>query len=602
MDTSQDLRAQDLWRQIRDAKGEIAGSLATMHRADLLPYLFKIKNQPYSLAEYTPFRVCYERVYPADFMLLCGRQLSKSTNLSRSEVFDCMMIPNFQILYVGPLQAQVLRYSRQYLADAVRTCPIARMMKKKGLYSNNANTEGGGEAVSGSALNAPVTSSVYTQTFNNGSGIEVTYSKTSADRSRGIACDRIDFDEVQDQIPEHIPIISESLSASSFGHRRFTGTAKTTDNTAAHLFSMSTCSEWVVRCSNGHANVPDREHCLDMVGPLGPVCYRKDCKKPLDVYNGEIVHAYPERANVFFGLHIPQIVVPAIAYDNKKWSNLVQKMLKLPPATVYSEIMGIPYDVGAKMLTKEEIANVSVLGTHEQLKKARSRYSFVVAGIDWGVGSGVGEVVSFTVITVIGITVDGLVHVLYAKRYHGLSNEVMLSDILNVCRTYDVNYIAADWGVGFDRNVLIHKRTKKVVQIQYVTQNKFLTYKPPTADNPARWTVDRNTAISLMIWHVKSGKILFPYASNSLDYTQDLMSLYEQATESGSGITRRSINRDPARPDDFAHALVFAMLVAYKVSDHPDMNLVPVDLISDDPGKVAHIGRDTVDEMMRGNR
>ena len=449
-------------------------------------------------------------------------------------------------------------------------------------------------------MNAPVISSVYCQSFKNGSAINVTYSKTSADRARGISCDRIDFDEIQDQVPEHIPIISESISASPFSHRRFTGTAKTTDNIASHLFSMSTCSEWAVKCPSGHWNIPDREHCLKMVGPLGPICYQ--CQAPLDVYKGEIIHAYPERVKKFKGLHVPQITVPAIAYDRKKWANLVNKVMTQPQALVFSEIMGIPYDVGAKMLTIEEVNAVSILGTHESLKQRLANYTFIVAGIDWGVGSGVGEVVSFTVLTIIGVTIEGTIHVLYAKRYHGVSNEVMLSDIINVCTVYKANYIAADFGVGFDRNVLIHQKTNKVVQIMYVSQNKFLSYKPASPGSPARWTADRNTAVSLVMWHIKSKKIFFPYPSNSSDYTRDLLSLYEQFSEQSSGIVKRSISRDPARPDDFAHALVFAVLVAYKVSDNPAMNIVPVDLINHDQPVLAGIGQDTVDEIMRTNR
>jgi len=480
-----------------------------------------------------------------------------STNLSRSEVYDMVTVPHTQILYVAPLQSQAQRYSQLYLHEAISTCGPATILQAKD------------EALATSGnFHAPIIRAVGHQTFANGSGIQLTYAKTSADRARGITADRLDFDEIQDQQVDHLAIISESITQSERPQRRFTGTAKTTDNIIEHLWRTSSKGEWAMRCGCGHWNIPNRDGgILDMITAGGPVCVK--CGRGLPIREGSWVHEHPDRCDEFIGHHIPQIIVPAIVNNPNKWALFIDKITKLPPSLIYTELLGISSDEGVRLITQQDIDNASNLGTHAALANQLNKYAYIVIGVDWGIA----EITSFTVATAVGITPQGTIEVLYAKRYVGMDMEVVLRDIQAMAVRYKASYIAADFGVGFTNNQLLSHRTGKVVQIQYVRQNKFLSYQE--LQRVPRWTCDRNTALTLLFWNIKQGNIRFPNKLESENYTADLLSPYEHLIERESGIKRKTFLRDPSRPDDFAHALTFAMLVLYQATNHNALALVP---------------------------
>jgi hypothetical protein len=547
-----------------EAAGTLSDSLKDFKRHELLPALFKISGKPFSLDDYPQFEQMYARQMAPDMIWMCGRQVAKSTNLSRSEILTSVQVPNFQTLYVAPLQSQSQRYSVLYLNEAINTCPPARMLQQKA-NAKELGYEG-----------AAIVKSVMHRAFLNGSSIQLTYAKTSADRARGITSDLIDFDEIQDQLVDHIPIITESLANSDFGVRRFTGTAKTTDNTIEHYWQMSSKGEWVIKCDAcGHWNMATRENnVLDMIAATGPVCAggvgtkKGRCGAPLNVRKGHWVHAHPELVDEFPGYHIPQIVLPAMVYDIKKWSKIVDKITRLPPTTIFTEVLGISSDVGVRLITQADIDRASCLGSHKELAARVNQYAYVTLGVDWGIG----EITSFTVAAVCGITYNGNIHVLYGKRYVGQDIEEVIHDINRIALVYRCDFVAPDFGVGFLNNAMLRNRGLNVVQIMYTNQNKFLSHKEMHGNS--LWTVDRNTALSVTFYNVRSGRILFADKEDSGHYTSDLLSPYEELVEKSSGMSTKRFMRDPSRPDDFAHAITFAMMVLYRVTQHPILESV----------------------------
>ena len=536
---------------------EFFTALDKVERHKLLPAMFQIRNEPYEITDYPQFEAIYSRQYAPKMLYKCGRQISKSTNLSRSEVLDAIQIPNFQVLYVAPLQSQANRYSALYLHEAINTCNLAISLQDKNFNWTD-------------ELEGPIIKSVAHQAFRNGSGIQMMYAKTSADRARGITADRIDYDEIQDHLIDHIPIISESKTNSEWGLERYTGTAKTTDNTMEHLWLQSTRSEWTVKCEGcNHWNQPTKENnVLRMISIDGVVCSK--CGKRLDIRKGELVHAYPDLAAEFLGIHVPQIMVPAIVYNPVKWARLIRKINSSPSNyAIYTEVLGISDDVGVRLITQQDIDKVSVLGTHKQLRRNLNKYTLRVLGIDWGIA----EITSFTVVTVLGILPSGEIDVLFGKRYIGQDITDVLKDIIRTYRTYKCNLAAPDFGVGFTNNALLQKAGLAVSQVQYTNQNTFLNFN--AKGNVPRWMADRNTALSLVFWAIKFGKIRFPVKSESDVYTKDLLSPYESVTETSSGMVSRKFVRDPARPDDFCHALTFGSIMGLKMLGSPLVNIVP---------------------------
>lgn len=497
----------------------------------------------------------YDNEYVPDTLFICGRQIGKSLNTSRSEILDLISCDNLQLLYVAPLQQQTQRYSTLYLTEAIQSCETARLLQEQDLE--------------GELSDSRIIKSVAHQAFGNGAGIQLTYAKTSSDRARGIYADRIDFDEIQDQLVDNIPIISESLTASKWGVRRFTGTAKTADNTIETLWQQSSQCEWSMKCDACNAwNFPTEDgRVLDMIQADGVHCVF--CGARLNVRKGEWVPAFPDRMKEFKGFHIPQIVIPAIVEDKNNWNKIVRKVLRLPLALVMQEVLGISYSVGARIITQKDIDRQSVLPSMLTLQNQLKRYVLTVSGVDWG-GA---EMSSFTVHTIIGIRPDGKIDVLWARRFVGFDPDTMLTEIAKAHAFYKCAMMAADYGMGFDKNVMLSTRFNiPVIQIMLVRQNRLLGYSPTQGQH--RWTVDKTTSLEILFLAIKYGRIFFPPQTEFQIYTNDLLSPYEQVSETG-GLTYRQFLRNPHQPDDFCMSLDFACMLGMKLINSSMIDLIP---------------------------
>jgi hypothetical protein len=464
-------------------------------------------------------------------------------------------VPQLQLLYVAPLQQQTQRYSVLYLTEAINSCDIARQLQSK--------------EAEGVLSDSRIIQSVHHQAFAHGSGIQLTYAKTSSDRARGIYADRIDFDEIQDQLVDNIPIISESLTASKWGIRRFTGTAKTADNTIESLWRQSAQCEWAMRCESCTAwNFPTEDgKALEMIQADGIHCVY--CGARLNVRAGEWVPAFPDRMTEFRGYHIPQIVVPAIVDDPNNWQKIVRKVLRLPLSIIMQEVLGISHSLGARIITQQDIDRQSTLPSISTLQEQLKRYVVTVSGVDWG-GA---EQQSFTVHTIVGVRSDGKVDVLWARRFIGFNPDETLTEIAKAHKFYKCAMMAADYGMGFDKNVMLEQRFGiVVVQIMYVRQNRLFSYSPTLGQH--RWTVDKTTALEILFLAIKYGRIFFPPQSEFKIYTDDLLSPYEEVSEIG-GLTHRVFMRNPNRPDDFCMALDYACILAMRLINSTMVDLIP---------------------------
>lgn len=528
--------------------------LSKVNRSDLLPALFKINSKPYSLDNFLQFKTLFDGDYVPESIYMSGRQVSKSVSLSRYMTTNCMLIPHYQVLYVAPLKEQAARFSTMYLREAIQTCPLAQMLQDKSFNKKPAG---------------PILKTVAHQSFSNGAGIQLTYAKTSADRARGIFCDELDCDEIQDHLIDNLAIIKQSLTQSEWGIRRYTGTAKTIDNTIEYLWQQSSMAEWAMKCSGcGNWNIPNMEgRILDMIQIDGPCCVY--CGKRLDVSKGQFVHAIPSREKSFTGYHIPQIVIPNIVNSERRWSELVNKMLKEPPATFIQEVLGISNSTGARLISLKDIENRCVLPGMLEMQKKLAGYQMLIGGVDWGIA----EQTSFTVHVILGVRPDGRLDVVWAKRFSGFDPDEVLTQIAQAHRFYGCKMLAADFGVGFDKNCILAKKYGlPVIQIQYTRQNQFLNYRP-LLGHP-RWLADKTTALSLMFLGIREGHYNFPPMYEFKTYAEDLLSPYEVVSETGGGDSRKFV-RNPSSPDDFAHALCFATLAAMRMCGCSIVDLAP---------------------------
>lgn len=481
-----------------------------------------------------------------------------SMSLSRSEIFNLLSIPNFQELYIAPLQEQARTYSNLYVNEAIQSCPLAQKLQDSSL--------------AGVLSDAKIIKTTGHQSFANGAGIQMTYAKFSADRTRGKTADQIDFDEIQDQSSEVIPIIQESMTSSKFGCSRYTGTAKVKENLIEHKWQQSSQCEWVMKCHGcGYYNIPNLDgKVLQMIQADGMHCVH--CGKKLDVKDGQWIAAFPDRMKTFRGYHIPQVVCPFIVENRNNWDKLLHKLMNGVLATFIQENLGISYSVGQRLITQADLVRQSCLPDIKTLQDNLDRYSYTVAGIDWG-GA---ELQSFTVITVIGIRPDGRIDVLWAKRYRGFDPDDQLVDIAKTCRFYGCTAVAADLGMGMDKNLMLVKRFGlPVVQIMYTRQNKlFGKNKSGGATGRVQcWTVDKVTALDVLFMSIKNGRIFFPKTGMD-SFFPDILSPYESTTEVG-GMEHRIYLRSEGQPDDFCHALCFSSMVAMKLMGMAVDDMIP---------------------------
>ena len=547
----------EYWSGIIES-GSVDLPLAEIHRAELLPLLFRVKGKPYSLEDYPQFRVFYDKEYTTDFICMSARQCGKSLNLSNSEVLDTVQIPHFQILYVAPLQSQAQRFSTQYLTQSIRSCAFAQHLQS--------------QALEGQLSDSKIVKAVFHNSFANGAGIQIGYAKTSADRLRGITVDCIDFDEIQDQIIDNIDIVKESLTTSDWKRCRYTGTAKTLDNTIESLWRQSSRCEWVMRCGCGYWNIPDDQEdcrCLRMVRATGMHCLK--CGRRLDVAKGEWVPFAESKMDSFRGYHVSQVVVPANVNNSRRWNAIISKISSQPLTRIKNEILGISASTGARIISSDDIAKHSVLPTMAELQKVFKRnYVMTLSGVDWG-GA---EHTSFTVHVIVGVTRDGKVDVLYAKRYIGYDPDTRLKDIADAHRFYRCRMLVADYGMGFDQNVMLAQRFGiVVVQMQFTGNQKSLLRWSPKLRWPC-WSISKHTALTYMFLAIKYGTFRFPSDPHFKYYTQDLLSPFEEVQDRG-GVERRVFTRDPAMPDDFAMALCFVSIAAFKAIHGDVTRLIP---------------------------
>lgn len=543
----------------------------------MLPYLFKLRGAPMSLKDHVQFHSMYPAEYAADTVFLCGRQTGKSLNLSRAEILDALSIPELQLLYVAPLQSQAQRYSTLYLNEAIKSCELARINQMK--------------ALEGMWSDAKILTAVGHQSFANGSGIQLTYAKTSPDRARGIFADIIDFDEVQDQVTDNIPIISQSTKSSKYGIRRFTGTAKTVDNTIEGLWRNSAQCEWAMHCPHCNAwNIPNQEGgVLDMIQADGMHCV--ECGGRLDVRRGEWVPKHPKKMKTFRGYHIPQVVLPFHAENMDNWGKIVRDVMSLPLPVILQEVLGISCSQGQRIIDQGDIDKFSVLPSIFELQKQIGQYAYTVGGLDWG-GA---EQVSFTVHVILGVRRDGVIDVIWARRYHGFDPDEMLTEIAKTHAFYRCKVCACDYGLGFDKNVMLERRFgMPVVQLQLCRQHALMNYSP--ALGHPRWMVDKTSALDLMFTAIKGGRVRFPPKEEFDIYTKDLLSPYEEVVDKGE-LTHRRFVRDPARPDDFAMALCFGMLLATKMRSEDITEIIPKDALQYTPGAPSYSPLDPTELM-----
>lgn len=499
-------------------------------RAQLATAILQIKGRPLSFNEYLPFIDVYNQ-YPDEMVLKCGRQIGKSVSLSGALVSNSVATEFFNSLYIAPLSQQTSRFSTGYL-DTFMESPLLRKYYRDTSSRKN----------------------VFQKSFRNKSTIYLGYAETEADadRIRGVNADLLCVDEIQDVSLDALPVLYETLSASDYAYKRLTGTAKTENNTLEIKWRASNQCEWVMKCDCGrHVAAYDFETCMVILkGKNGPAC--PYCHGTLDVTRGKWVSFNPEVTRSV-GLHIPQFIIGARTKP-KKWRELQDKIEMYNPQKLANEVFGLAAGMGGKILTQREAmvcSNPEWTSMDNAWGHDHRGIIQVAVGVDWSVTS---AAKSYTVITVLGMDLNGKCYVLYTERLNGVDILDQVRYVMRIAAQFNAQIIASDRGVGVLQCQIMQNEygRDKVAPINYVA-----------AKVPLRWdgqgqffSADRTMCIDSVIMKMKQGRDKFETPSWDLmaNYWKDALSVHEEETRAG----RRIYCKNPDLPDDWLHSVVFA--------------------------------------------
>jgi hypothetical protein len=530
--------------------------------APLLPLMLTLKGNPYTLRNHFMMEAAFKTIRPWEMIFKCGRQISKSTTLAAQSIIQTSMIPYFNTLFVLPQFEMTKRFSNNYVKAMIDDSPVKHLLQDSTCENN---------ILQRTFLNRSI--QFYTHCFGG-----------DATRIRGIATDLISCDEIQNIDWDVIPVIAETVSASDWGIKQYSGTPLSFDNTIQALWGDSSQAEWCVRCGCGHWNIPCQGFDIhDMIGPTtniakyGTAIICAKCGKPLDIRTGGWVHQYPDRYSSFCGYHVPQIILPHHYSDEKNWETFLKKRDSGDTAKYLNECLGESCDVGLKLITTEEIKAAAILHPNV-FQTARDlplikKYIQVVLGVDWG-GGGEDEK-SFTTLAIVGVTPDNRYETIYLERLHIATGDIEeVQRIIEVFHAFKCQYLAHDFaGAGSVHETLLLQAgfpAMKIIPFNYmhVTAKPMITVH--NADNDARhyYVLDKARSVLLLTSMLKTKHLLLPKYDSCTSLLEDFLHIYKETHDAPHRGSMLLVKRVPKKADDIVHAINFACCAHYHTTQH----------------------------------
>lgn len=515
-------------------------------------YLFNNEGRPQNLEKFQMMRVIYNNT-PQRLLLKCSRKTLKSTLLSNMIALNLLRYHYYKMLYIAPQELSTKYFSTNYLNVRFESPPLKRIMQG---FSRN-----------------DVFEKILKDTH---SSVILRYCREDASRIRGGSVDEITLDEIQDVSAEALPIIKETMTLSPFKRETYAGTPLTTDNTINELWKTSTQCEWLTKCSScNHWNslTPDNEP-IKMIQVAGFSCSK--CGTVLDTGTGEWVEFNPGNYDLI-GYHLAQPILTHFNQDPREWAEIYKKVWgtgthRYSPAQVYNEVFGLAYDTGVKPVSEEQLKKLSTLGEMESIYQAnREKYLFVTCGVDWGVNMET----SRTAVCMGGLREDGIYEVFFLRILRDFDYERHIVQIAELVNSLGA-YCACDAGPDVARGKRLADMTswQKTQLVRYEDGLLIQQYKvPANAAHPSqnRWCLHRSDTMTFVFELLKKEKVLFPRWEQSSECLTDILNVFVEVKE---GVLRHDIvYRHPVtKPDDFFHALNFAVCQAHLLGNNPLLN------------------------------
>jgi hypothetical protein len=487
-------------------------------------------------------------------LLICGRQVEKSTLIGNVSLCYMCLVPNFKILFVSPSATQTKTFSNDRIKEPIETSPVLKKFTTQMLSAN-----------------------ILEKQFINRSKLTLRYAFLNADRTRGIPAYMLMIDEFQDILQENVPVIEHCLSHSPKQWRRYvySGTPKSLDNPIEeYRANRSTQNEWVVPCDNCGSNIPGAagrfwnilgekniarkglacEKCHTLIDPMHP-----------DAQWAAQVEMKPPKVE-WESYRIPQLMVPWV-----EWSEILYRYEHDPRDKFYNETLGVSFDSGLRPLTQHQVKRCCRddirMSDEKQLENYHNE-SYAkpfFMGIDWGTGEH-----TYTVATV-ATYVDMKFRVILAHRFVGeeTSPAIQLRKIYEMVEYFNVRIIGTDYGGGFDRNDELTRKygIDRVQKFQYAARPK---RKVEWSDKLRRWIVHRTEVMSDIFNAIKRGRECeFPrWEEWDKPFASDMLNIFSEWSEQMKMIVyRHALDK----PDDTFHSFLYCWLGSMIINPRPDI-------------------------------
>ena len=401
--------------------------------------------------------------------------------------------------------------------------------------------------------------------------------QVSRDRNfiaEGVVAHNCVIDEAQSLNPDHVEDILYTLTDSKMPTKIFAGTALSIDTLLEAKWTDSSMGMWHVRAMDDKhwLNMYDKDVLFKVCSnPQGPTCPYTG--KLLNVTDGCFIHAYPERArDGRIGFHIPQCIIPDLAYDPIKWGAIYDRVTHTDFKKVLQECFGIAIAEGSREITSQDLQRMCILpDSPDQLKQkcATGYYRQIISGCDWG-GSdynpNIKSKTSYTVHCIIGLAPDNTIDILHYKRYSGMMYPDIAASIIKDHEDYKGNILASDFGVGLAYNMEIRKYlpVDKHFVIGYVGPKAEAVSVPKDAHLDNQLSVNRTEAITNVFRDVKSmapQKIRCRSWADMQSYLNDWLNMFRVPTEDNTGRNTFKYIRAATKADDALHAFTFAYVM-----------------------------------------
>lgn len=558
------------------ASSDLDTCVSSHTRSGYAERLLKWDGDPYSLSDYPMFRAIYD-TSPKRLLLKTCRQVGKSMTLAAFSLSESVAIPHFKTFFIAPTKEQTQTFSTARIGKFITFSPHIRDVFISPSHPNR----------------------VLARHFAHGSRIVFSYASDDADRCRGQSCDRLMLDEVQDILLDVVrPVVVECLRTSKYSYETYCGTPKTFENGIEAMWAGSTQTEWVIKCAAcGKSSILMSEK---QCGKYGPVCL--SCQAYLNPRNGTWVDMNYRPADEdgivtqTKGFHISRLMMPqnvpaAWEKGTQEWTDALVKWRDVlnaldgpeayPISTFRNEVLGVSDSQGRRLVTKEmlEKAQTGPAICNKPTKALIQGINKIAVGIDWSGGGssttgkdGAVVIKSRTVLAIVGMSGLDNYRLLYYKIFPGTSPVEEFEDICEAIKYYDLAtnhkmHIGCDAGEGnMGADMLRHRLVSKG-NIQRVIKFRYSgTALGYASRNPkdGSVTINRTASLDTLMMRFVSQDIEFPKEPDKIMEVpfKDILAEYEEVVGQSMGAGRKVWRHAPTQPDDFLHALNFAVLAA----------------------------------------